>query len=256
METCPVYIPERSSDAPTGSEFAQSIMGLQLGPQREELILEQFLAGNVPNFLRAFSSVTVTQNGHTIVYYVAPDYLCIGTNDDFVHVPTNPVTAQKIADAWNCSLPSRKMVNDIWRQSSVKLDPQPWGPPYNHEMTSTNRFLQHSKRVQTSFANKAGELGQLVSGHKKDVVVSARLKQFPRNVVIYGWIQKNGTAIQGLNPSSHDGHYEDYSHGIRMVGNVVVVDDVERSIVDVFGDPSVSWLISDEGVLSTPRYNV
>lgn len=54
-----------------------------------------------------------------------PDYLAIGSNDDFVRIPMDPKTAQKIADQTGTSLPTTKMVDDIYKQADTRLTPQP-----------------------------------------------------------------------------------------------------------------------------------
>ena len=42
-----------------------------------------------------------------------PDYLAVGSDDDFVRMPMTPQTAQQIADLFGCILPTRKMVDAI-----------------------------------------------------------------------------------------------------------------------------------------------
>ncbi len=44
-----------------------------------------------------------------------PDYLSIGSNDDWARIPLSPMAAQQIADSLNCFLPTRKMVDDIYK---------------------------------------------------------------------------------------------------------------------------------------------
>ena len=40
-------------------------------------------------------------------------------------MPMLPQTAQRIEDLLGCSLPTRKMVDDIDKHATIKLDPQP-----------------------------------------------------------------------------------------------------------------------------------
>jgi hypothetical protein len=42
-----------------------------------------------------------------------------------MRVPMTPILAQKIADRFGCTLPTRKIVNDIYEHASVKLEPFP-----------------------------------------------------------------------------------------------------------------------------------
>jgi hypothetical protein len=246
-------IPNRDPGAITGSVFIQENMHLT-GASRESNILHEFLAGNVPNFLRDFVGVELTVGSDTITYLVMADYLALGTDADYVRMPMNPHTAQAIADKYDCTLPTRKMVNDIWKLSVNKVAPLPWGPPYDATMMSTDRIGIHNGRIQEQLAGK--DFKALLSGHKKDVVLTNKL--YPSNpnkrVAIYGWIQLNGQAIQGLNPSSHEDTYADYSHGIRMIANDVIVNGNPMRMKDVFADPKLCALVSDEGVLKFTSY--
>jgi hypothetical protein len=181
------------------------------------------------------------------------DYLCLGQSD-YVRMPMNPHTAQKIADQYDCSLPTRKMVNDIWHASVNKLSPKPWGPPYDSSMMHTDRIGIHNGRIQNQL--QGHDHTQLTSGHKKDVVLTNKLSPNNPNkrVAIYGWIQSNGQAIQQLNPKDHEDTYADYSHGVRLIANDVIVNGNPMRIKDVFSHPQLSALISDEGVLTFTKY--
>lgn len=237
----------------TGSEFIKNNMSLS-GKIRENNIRNEFLNGNIPDFLRNFSGIEVKNNTDTITYLVMPDYLSIGTDLDYVRMPMNPHTAQEIANKYDCTLPTRKMVNDIWKQSINKVSPLPWGPPYDASMESTDRISIHNNRIQNQLIDKDYKL--LMSGHKKDVVLTNKL--YPNNpnkrVCIYGWIQLNGQPIQGLNPFSHEDTYADYSHGIRLIANDVIVNGNLMRIKDVFTDSKLCNLLSDEGVLQFTSY--
>lgn len=246
-------IPDKVTASLTGSGWVQANLNL-LGATREANILKEFRSGNIPDFLRNFVEVTVSNGVDTITYKVMPDYLCIGNNYDYVRVPMNPHTAQAIADQYDCTLITRKMVNDIWKQSPNKLEPRPWGPPYDLDMERTHRIGTHSNTIKKQLAGK--DPFALTSGHKKDVVLTNKLA--PNNpkkrVAIYGWIQSNGKPIQDLNPSSHDDKYADYSHGIRLVDNYAVVNGQPMRMRDVFTHPTYSKLVSDEGPLTFLSY--
>lgn len=246
-------IPIRNSSAVTGSMFINNNMNNPHN-ERESNILKEFLSGNIPDFLRKFVGVEVTVGQNVITYLVSPDYLSIGTDNDYVRMPMNPHTAQAIAEKYDCTLPTRKMVNDIWHVSINKLAPLPWGPPYDEDMLKTHRIGTHNQRIQNQLLGK--DFKVLTSGHKKDVVLTNKLS--PNNplkrVAIYGWIQPNGKPIQDLNPSSHEDTYEDYSHGIRMIANDVVVNGKPMRIADVFADKQLSALVSDEGILTFTKY--
>lgn len=246
-------IPTRDPGAVSGSKFIQNNMNLG-GAVREQNILDEFMHGNVPDFLRDFTEVKYSDGTNTITYLVMTDYLSIGSNEDYVRMPMNPLTAQKLATKFDCTLPTRKMVKDIWEQSENKLPPLPWGPPYDADMEKTHRVGTHSQRIDAQLAGK--NKFALTSGHKKDVVLTNRL--YPNNpshrVAIYGWIQMNGNPIQDLNPTSHEDTYEDYSHGIRLIANDVSVNGNVMRMQEVFADPKLAPLVSDEGVLKFIKY--
>ena len=47
--------------------------------------------------------------------------------------------------------------------------------------------------------------------------------------------------------------YVDYSHGIRLVKQQMIVDGVPMSVADVLADPNLCVLLSDEGVVTNPE---
>ena len=246
-------IPIRDPGSMTGSAFCNANMNLG-GFVREQNILNEFLHGNLPDFLRHFASVSVSKGSNSITYLVMSDYLCLGSDEDYVQMPMNPHSAQTLANKFDCTLPTRKMVNDIWIRSVNKLIPKPWGPPYDSDMEKTHRILTHHNTIQNQLSGLNPYA--LTSGHKKDVVLTNYLGNGNPNkrVAIYGWIQPNGQAIQGLNYFSHSDTYEDYSHGIRLIANDVIVNGNPMRIQNVFKDPVLSALVSDEGPILFQRY--
>lgn len=246
-------IPARDSSAVTGSAFIQANMNLG-GPTREANILKEFMSGNIPDFLRKFVPITITLGNDSITYLVMSDILSIGNDADYIRMPMNPHTAQTIADKYDCTLPTKKMVDDIWANAVYKLEPLPWGPPYDADMLASHRVLTQNQKIQAQLVDK--DITKLISGHKKDVILDNALSPHNPNkrVCIYGWIQANGKAIQGVNPVSHEDTYEDYSHGIRMIANDVIVNGNVMRMQDVFSDPKLAGLVSSEGVLTFTRY--
>ena len=257
-----LQIPPRLSNALKGSDVVKLISPMSRD-DRENEILKQVSSGNVPEFFRKFYQITITMTlnsvEHTINYFVSGEYLLVGSDDDYFLIPLSPIYAQRIADLLNCTMPSRKMVNDIYQNASVKLRPQPIAP--SSAMITVPVFKDHNDSVLILRTEKLAQfpLGSLVGGHKKDVIISNLIynnlkANVPKPVVIYGWHQLNGTPIQPAY-NGHEETYADYSHGIRLVQTNVIVDGVPRKINDIFMDPTLSQLISDEGVISNPKYN-
>jgi len=228
--------------------------------EREQNIYNQISIGNIPNFYRNLCDVstTATLNGqlHTAIYHVTPDYLAIGSDDDYFLCPMTPILAQRVADLLQCSLPTRKMVDDIWTHAAVKLAPAPIPP--SPQMTTIPVFNQHNTMVwnqRQPFLSKY-PLGSLVSGDKKDVVITNRIYTATSPcVAIYGWHRLNGVPIQPLY-TGHINTYADYSHGIRLVNLKLLVDGQEKTIPQVLADPVLSALLSDEGIISKPGYPI
>ncbi len=251
-------IPPRPANAIKESVFVSMITPLSL-LDRENAIYTQVVTGNIPDFMRTLSSVTVnaTINGtnHIVTYYVTPEYLAIGADDDYFLMPMTPTLAQRIANKLECNLPTKKMVDDIYATAAVKLRPQPIPP--SDAMITIPVFKQHNDSVWQLRKEQISDhpLGALVGGHKKDVVVTNKINNpTPTGkVAIYGWHQLNGVPIQPLY-TGHGDTYADYSHGIRLVQLNMKVDGVNKTITEVLNDPNLAGLLSDEGLIPIARY--
>lgn len=252
----PLALLVRPADAPAGTAFSQRIASLDF-TNREHEIYAQVLAGNVPEFYRKFCAVNVTNsfNGaqHTATFFAAPDYLAVGDDEDYFFTPMTPGIAQRIADRLGCLLPTRKMVNDIHAAAVVKLVPQPIPP--GPEMITVPVFAEHNALVRAQRLAKQTDypLGALVSGDKKDLVLTPRLTNSPGRVAIYGWHQTNGLPIQPLY-LGHTDAWADYSHGVRLVLNRMLLNSKPTTVTAVLADAKFAGLLSDEGVITEPRY--
>jgi hypothetical protein len=252
-ETIPetdLRLPRRAQGAPTGSAFIEATRKMTW-QEREAAVLEQLLAGNVPDFLRRFVDVDVfSPHGpkrHTGRLRVMPDYLCIGSDEDFVRMPMNGRTAQRIARATNCTLPTSSIVEAVYRRAPVKLTSS--ALPQGAEMMSNTYFKTHNREIEENRRKAGGKLGTLTAGPKKDVVLSKRLEYEPRQLAIFGWYRRDGTPIQLLS-TFHEDTYVDYTHGIRLVAVEMTVDGATQSVLDVLRDPDLCTVISGEGTVN------
>ncbi len=249
-------LPARQPHAVAGGDFARQISSLPLA-DREQAILAEVLSGNVPEFLRRLCPITITNvaDGRTnsATFYVAPDYLAVGDNEDHFLTPMTPMTAQVIADQLSCTLPTRKLVDTIYVNAKAKLTPAPL--PANSAMTSVPVFLQHNEIVRTQRVALLDRhpAGALVAGHKKDVVITAKLATAPNKVAIYGWHQTNGVAIQPLY-LGHTATWVDYSHGLRLIQQQMLLNGETTTVARVLADPAMAGLLSDEGLVVSARY--
>lgn len=241
-------IPSRSSEDLTGSQFARYVS--KMSPQdREEAILEEISKGNLPEFLRKLVPVELhgkLGNGQslTATIFVTPDYLAIGSDSDFLRIPMNLHTAVTIAERFGFILPTRKMVDAIYLQSSYHLIPQPL--PAGPQMRSTQYYSTHNEMIENQMHAMGAPLGALISGDKKDVVMSNRLAMYVGRIAIYGWHRGPGEPIQPLS-TVHGANYADYSHGIRLISEWALVNGKLQAIRQLLQDPTTAKVLSDEG---------
>ncbi len=252
---CPAQklpLPERPDSGWSTADFVARIAKLPLA-DREDEITAQVLAGNVPDFLRTLQPVTVKHGKHTATFFVAPDYLAVGTDADYFLTPLSPIAAQRIAMRLGCTLPTPKMADDIYKASAVKLAPQ--NLPPTPAMTTVAVFSDHNNLVHSQRVARRAEhpFGALTAGGKKDVVITASLPDLPGKVAIYGWHRLDGTPIQPLF-TGHAQTWVDYSHGIRLVQQEMTVDGAPRKVDDVLSDAELAPLLSGEGVIAAARY--
>lgn len=252
--TCSIALPDASAHL-SATDIGDACKGMT-ALQRDVAFRDFLLAGHVPAHMREFVDVTFAfvdaiKKPHELTLRVLPDYLCLGHDADWVRAPLSPMTAQPVADAWNCMLPTTKMVQLIWA-AGQKEAPLPWGPPYDHSMQSLQRVFEHTKRINSAMVKNNHALQQLTSGHKKDVVMTNRLVAQPKQVAIFGWIQLNGKEIQPLS-CVHEALYADYSHGIRLLSKTCVLDGQETELKTVLEDKVMHVSVSSEGPLKVLR---
>src|SRR5204863_4136144 len=143
-------LPERSATAPSNKELVKAMTALSL-PEREEYIFHQITNGNVPALLRKLvavtNSATINGSNHVLKYFVAPDYFALGSDSDYFFTPMTPMLAQRVADFLGCTLPSRKISDEIWRAATVKMTPTPIPP--TPKMITVPVFETHNDIVRT-----------------------------------------------------------------------------------------------------------
>jgi hypothetical protein len=244
-------LPARPADAIGGSEFVRRTSGLS-NEERDRAVVAELERGNIPSFMAHLTPVKLAahvSNGHTVAatIWVTPDYLAIGSDDDFLYVPLTYYSATVIADRFGSVLPTARMVDAIYEQSAHHLTPAPL--PAGPLMRSNLYLERHQQRIDQQRAGLP--LGELIAGHKKDLVLSNLLRQTPGRVAIYGWHRAPGAPIQPLS-TVHGAQYVDYSHGVRLVSDTVVVDGRPRSIYDALQDSQVAPVLSREGVTRDP----
>lgn len=245
-------LPARSKEAAAGTGLYRQT-GFMKWNEREPLVEKEILAGNVPDFLRKFiaikTAITDSATGRRIeaTYYVSPDYLSVGSNEDWARVPLTPMTAQRIADSLQCFLPTSKMVDDIYRAAKVKLEPV----PLYASRDSAIIFWHHHLIIEGQRQGRKG----LIAGIKKDVVISGKINRDtrPDRVAIYGWHKTDGKPIQPLY-TGHINWYVDYSHGIRLVYRKIKVGKRWMDYTEVLAHPVFKTLLCNEAWCDYTKY--
>lgn len=222
--------------------------------EREKTIVPLMLAGNIPALNLHLKKVNLqftdsSGKKYKATLFVSPDYLSIGNTENYMYMPLTPQAAQQIADSLHCILPTKKMVDLIYENAAIKTEPH----PLTEKRDSLKTFLQHHRiiREQLNMKHSRG----IIAGTKKDVLQTPVIytASKPNRVAIYGWHRMNGKAIQPLY-TGHIGWYVDYSHGIRLVYEKMIVNGKIFSVKDVLNDPVLSGLICDEAVCRYTRY--
>ena len=236
-------VPVITTQRTTGTSFFKTGAAWKW-KERDSLAVQEILSGNIPSFLQKFVTVTSELTDsmgkiHQAVFFVSPDYLSIGTDEDWARIPLTPMAAQKIADSFNCFLPTRKMVDLIYQQSTVKLEPVPM---YAFRDSSVTMW-QHHLIIEGQRKGKKG----LIAGIKKDVVLSGKISRDakPDREAIYGWHQLIGKPIQPLY-TGHINWWVDYSHGIRLIYRKIKVDGRLMDYTDILKHRFYQKLLCDE----------
>ena len=131
----------------------------------------------------------------------------------------------------------------IHRYATLKLVPRPMTP--DSTMTTLPVFARHDSLVSAACPPLPPCGPFLMAGHKKDIAVTNRLHTEPGRLFIYGWHYPDGRAIQPLS-AAHGIGYVDYSHGVRLVRDEVLIDGRLHSLRAALQDPVLYALVSDE----------
>ena len=257
-------MPPAPADRITGNDFYRQAFAMKW-KERDSFAVKEILAANIPSFLKKFEKIKVSVidsiTGKIIhaEYFVAPDYLSVGTDDDWARMNITPLAAQKIADSFNCFLPTRKMVDDIYKAAKIKLEPV----PLYAFRDSTPTMWHHHLIIEGQRKGRKG----LIAGIQKDVVISGKITRDPipkalgtDRVAIYGWHKLDGNPIQPL----YTGHiywWVDYSQAIRLVYRKIKVGSngfLRRKkwmdYTEVLNDPVLKNLLCDEEWCDFYRY--
>lgn len=203
------------------------IWKLQSSTRQEQSLFEELLQ-NPP----LFKSIVLRDGNNTLELLVSDDYLSL----EGIRVSLLPVTAQRIADHFNCILPTKNLVDKIWESCDVKLNPK----ALSSNRGSFETLKAHSEEIAKQLN---GRSFNLLGGHKKDIVISKRIPK--GKVIIYGWHYLDGKPIQPES-SVHGSFYKDYSHGTRLVSRTVILNGSIKDIWEVINSEVWEKLVGDK----------
>lgn len=219
----------------------------------------------------------------TLRQSVLPDYLAVGNDVDYVHVPLDKYSAQRVATKLNAILPTARLCHSIYEQTpgshrigAIARDyyrsPGPNKTTPNWAQTSTAAYREHSQAIQDEMKKRRISPGELVAGHKKDVGIAQRLHQQPRYIAFHGFYDGNGYPYEPCyeNPSHRpqsscrrdtaqlahpqsDGRFFDYSQRVRLVHRWMEVNGKPRLVKKVLAKDDLSLLIGAEGKIDPAR---
>lgn len=233
-------LPDRPASAPQGSEVVAGIEGLELDAREERLVAE-IETGNVPAWLRDLRRVEMTVGSgeavHDVVFWVTPDYLAVGSDEDYVLVPVSASVARRLADGLGGILPTPAMVDAIWAAADDRLTPIRLAP--GREMNTVDYFDRHDKLVKSQRAIYDTPVGSFVAGHKVDVVTAPGSLADRDGVAIYGWHLRDGQVVQPLFIGETD-RLVAFSHGVRVVHRTALMDGASIDLRDLLNDPAIA----------------
>ena len=226
-----------------------------LGPDREQFILDQVKSGN---YSIEWAEITSTHGGHVAKFSVFADALKI----EGIRIGMSAKTEQLVADELGCMLLTPKLADLIWQQRIVTL------PPFPRQFTaSTQAMFEHSAQID-SFLAKLGDPNGLRSTVGKHWVIDNSLATISNRAMNYGWhfVGSNfqGTAfetsasdpntrlIQGRG-TRHDMNHSDYSQTCVLVCSTCCVDDQTMQLTDLLKDPDLAPLASCQGTMNVFR---
>lgn len=231
-------------------------------PNREDLVFDEIVVKrNIPSWMDSYKSVKLVHQGRIAKVWVMPDYLSIGTDDDYVRMSMGAYVAQRIADAFGLVLITNKIAEAVYAQSHQLL-----AHPMPNISIATTYFQKHEDVIQGKVACSVPQHqgacvrpaslpgGTLIAGHKKDVGIG-KVLDMPKSILcFFGFYTVRDRPAQKLKDSGkHQAGFCDYSQGVRMALPWMTIDGKLHEVVKVLDDDKLAGLISEEGRIPT-RY--
>lgn len=264
----------------------------EAGPRRERMLLDAVRRLDLAPIAWVPITTSIEQPGggkYTAKILVSKDALRAGDATDSFRFSVNHRTAQHMADALGCVLPTPFLSDQIYKQAPIKLSSWKQTRPWHADgtMADTDRMLQQSEFVDRLIARKMAETGKngLIADVGKDWVTSPELwqpyapsprceKGHPR-AQNYGWHYAPDQNQQGqfyaaitpglrvIQPAArcHTIGHVDYSQIVRLVRRDVDVCGIgpgggciKMDIRQLATSPQLARLVSASGVLPAMRH--
>ncbi len=246
--SCPsLPLPPRALQARSGSQLFDSLSSLSYA-ERERVLLQEIQAGNVPERLRQLTPVqisAVSPQGSTLtaILFATQDCIAVGSPTDSIRVALSVGTADLLAQTLHCQLLTPCLSDNLLDAATTVLQPQ----PLTEQRESLATLRQHEDLIRTQLLAATTD-ERLLAGLKKDLVISRRLLEKRGRTALYGWHEADGLPIQPLYVG-HSDSYVDYSHGVRLIYEKILLDGQWKSTTEVLADPALWPLLSREGPL-------
>ncbi|RLB63549.1 MAG: hypothetical protein DRI90_06635 [Deltaproteobacteria bacterium] len=187
-------------------------------------------------------TLTTRFRGHTAEIEVSADALRLHG----IRFDLTAEGAQQVADMLGTILPTPFILELIWEQADIQLEPCTL--PADAKMATTTRMIRHSRCVDEKIAGRQG----LVANVGKHWVLSNRLGEPAgkrRNVAAnFGWFRHGRRPIQTVG-TVHDTAHTDYSQVVRLIKPMIQVNGHPMHIRHVGSSHELWGLVSDEGPL-------
>lgn len=243
--------------------FKEQYANLKPGAARENLVYQYAIMQGKPKTV----PITVPgPNDTKITYKVMPDFLMI----EGIRVTLTPPTAQRIANHFGMQLPTAKMADQIY-QNSTKIPARPLsgsgvtidGKRYSGDQVVSNLIsdskanIEYNRIVEEQLKSKEIDPNKPVDGWAKTIVQSDR----PDRTAFYGmWANPNNPndkPIQGgSGVSSHDLNQTEYCSQARFVSNDVVVTKPDGSQINTTLDKVLKTKELAKSLTFTPAKGV
>lgn len=197
--------------------------------ERMKLFVERLTTnGDLPDFLRTFVAVLARDGQYELVYYAMPDFISVGNETYFVRLPLTARGAQKVLERYNkkgCRLlqPTAKMTAQIFAQDGTqRLVYHGLGD----DSISTEYMHRHNALIEAHRIRNGHVLGELTSGHRKEIVVSEGIPRDSKGTVwwggVYSWSTPDKPTVAENNALAHTKSsdaqdHDEYAQAQRLV---------------------------------------